>query len=267
MLTVFAVCWLGARASAQDIFANPPTFAQDPILRRAFSTILNGSDDDFGAAAKSNPIRIFRMLPGFISDPLSLCGNDDDPSVDGPASGSGPRGVTVSFGSDNPYLEPRSAGDPGGLGFLRFYSQVQVVDLGSTSVCFGMQAWTPAGIENGGVSQGPTVLSPGLAFYQDLGLGMGLHGFADLSYRTLKQTGQSHVGLAVQCPLHNWERPEDQEFFLFVQGLGYTGPITGTYDRDLNWQLCPGVCWRVNDSFSMSVGAAKQGMLTCSWRY
>jgi hypothetical protein len=264
---ILAICGQAPRLGAQDIFANPPNVAEESILFRKFSSILNGSDDDFAAPPKSAPIRIFRMQPGFISDPLGLSGPDDDPTLDGPLSGGGPHGMTLSFGADNPYLEPRTPGDPGGPGFMRLYSQVQVVDLGSTSVCFGMQAWTPAGLENGGVSQGPTLISPNMAFYQDLGLGLGLHGFADQTYRTLRQSWQSHVGLAVQCPLHNWERPEQQEFFFFVQGLGKTAPLQTTSDRDFNWECCPGIQWRVNDSFSMSIGAARQGILTCAWRY
>ena len=41
----------------------------------------------------------------------------------------------------------RRPGDPGGIGFYKWYSQLQVLDTGKSGVTLGFQAVMPAGLE------------------------------------------------------------------------------------------------------------------------
>jgi hypothetical protein len=217
---------------------------------------------------------MFRMLPGFLNDPPGLNGLDD-PACANDSSGSlpanaescaGPRGLTLAVGDDNPFFDLRRPGDPGGVGFVRVHSQLQVVDLGSTSVCLGLQAWTPAGLQSGGVADGPTVLAPGLGIFHDLGDGTGLHGYVGQHLRGTRQ-GPLNYGMALQCPLAPWVEPADRCLFVFVQALGTYDYVGDRQGKALNWEVVPGIHWRINDNFWMSLGASKLGMLTCSWQY
>jgi hypothetical protein len=63
------------------------------------------------------------------------------------------------------------------LGYQKFYSQVQILDLDRTSVCAVFQALTPSGMQSGGLANGPSVLSPSLALFHDMGGGAALQGF------------------------------------------------------------------------------------------
>jgi hypothetical protein len=271
-LTLAGAAMPGQVALGQDL---APTFDsidfdQDRVLSRTFATMLwsNPDPDDSSTASRSARIRMFRMLPGFISDPLGLGGLDDDPpDPEQPPPSAGPDHVTFGLGLDNPYLEPRWARDPGGPGYYRIYTQAQIIDAGGMCVALGLQAWTPAGIENGGVAQGPTYFTPGIGLFQDLGMGLGLHAFADEQIHGIRQTTQMHCGVALQAPLSNWDTPENQTVFAFVQALGNSPYLAQRVDRDMNWQCMPGVCWRVSDCFTLSVGAARQSLVTCGWQY
>jgi hypothetical protein len=209
------------------------------------------------------------MLPGFLSDPPSLSAFDDPADQTAAAGGtdSTPDGFVISFGDDNPFFDPRRPGDPGGVGFVRIHSQMQVVDSGSTSVCFGLRAWTPAGLENGGVQNGSTVMAPGVAVFQELGAGSALHGFVDQSFHSGYHQGPMRCGMAVNCPLNNAEQPADANMFFFVQALGTLDYTPDRPGRSMNWDLVPGIHWRLSDSFWMSLGASRSSMLTCWWHF
>jgi hypothetical protein len=244
-------------------------FDQDPNLSRTFAAVLWGNPDDDGGSANRGPrVRLFRMMPGYISDPVGLGELDDDPLIVDPSyQSAGPQRFTFGFGLDNPYFEPRGPGDPGGIGFYRIYTQAQILDLGTTSISLGLQAWTPAGLENGGVSQGATAFSSGIGAYQDIGSGIGLHAFADQTCHNIRQASQFHCGVAIQAPLTNWDRPENQDLFFFIQAVGMTQCYGQRSDRDFNWECLPGIFWKVGDCFSMSFGGSHQGLVTCSWQY
>jgi hypothetical protein len=208
------------------------------------------------------------MLPGFLTDPPGLNTLDDDPSADNAQpSANAPSGVTVDIGDDNPYFYPRRSGDPGGVGYYHVHSQMQLVDSDGTSVCFGMRAWAPAGLENGGVQQGRTVVAPGLAVFQDLGDGTALHGFIDQNLSGTSRPGPFRCGMAWNCPLETWENPEDRSVFFFVQAVETYGYVYDTKGRTRNCEVVPGVHWRMNDNFWMSVGASRSSMLTCGWHF
>jgi hypothetical protein len=64
--------------------------------------------------------------------------------------------------------------------------------------------------------------------------------------------------------------PDDNTgFFLFFQVLGryhYEGDnVPGSPPSA--WDFVPGVHWRVADSCWMAVGASRNSMFTCSWRF
>src|SRR5262249_24888339 len=127
--------------------------------------------------------RMFRMMPGFLSDPLIPDTPDDPALANDPVArafldpSDGPNWLQVALRHDHPYFDLRRPGDPGGVGFYRLYSQMQLLEAGTTSLCLNLQAVTPAGLQSGGVQDGPTVLTPGLAVFQELGGGSALQGF------------------------------------------------------------------------------------------
>src|SRR5437763_1802148 len=68
---------------------------------------------------RTHRIRLFRMAPGFLSDPVGLDGDDSLPG-DPPQpaalladTDSGPGWLQLAVGNDNPYFDFRQPGDPG----------------------------------------------------------------------------------------------------------------------------------------------------------
>jgi hypothetical protein len=210
------------------------------------------------------------MLPGFLGEPPGLAFTDDlddDPSM-ATKTDSNSDGFLLSFGDDNPYFDPRRPGDPGGVGFIHVHSQLQVVDSGSTSVCLGMRAWTPAGLENGGVQNGQTIIAPGIGLFQDLGAGSALQAFVDQSMHSGGcHPGPVRCGMSFDCPLPVAAEPTNRGLFFFVQALGqydYAGDRQG---RAMNCQVVPGIHWKVNDVFWINFGASRLSTLTCGWHF
>src|SRR5262249_36790903 len=168
-----------AAAAAQEpprVDAPAPRFdalasAPDPERLRLW-------DPPLGLQELGNPSRTPRLdllgLPtGFLREPVGV---DDDPTAT-PTTPGGDESVLVSVGTYNPYIGWRRPSEPGGLGYAQFYSQVQLLDLGNTSVCLGLRTLMPAGLEQGGVRQGPSLVTPSFAWFHDLGEGVALHGF------------------------------------------------------------------------------------------
>lgn len=210
-------------------------------------------------------IRLFRMVPGFLCDPVGL---EDDPSLSPEGSpvkaDDGPNWLQLAVGSDNPYFDIRYAGDPGGIGYTKVHSQVQLLNLPSTSCMVGFQAVTPAGAEQGGIEDGPTVISPAFALFHALEDGTAFQGFVSKNLHvsnaanltdTLahpRQLNQSvRYGMSVQRPL----LPEDNSVFLFVEALGRyryetATPTTTTATMD----VLPGMHFKMSDSLWLSGG-------------
>ena len=220
-------------------------------------------------------ISMFHMLPGFLSEPMTIL-SKGDPVVDGADSAAqdteagGWEGLMVSVGSYNPYFDLRRPGDPGGVGYYHLQSQLQVVELPSTSVCLGVRAWMPAGLDVGGVGDGPTTVAPGLGVFQDLGNGTGLHGYVDQNFQGACRThGPLQYGMGVQCPLTPWADPADSNLYFFVEAMGNYDYVGTNYrqGRPQNWDVVPGLHWRVNDTFSMSIGATRSSLVTWMWQF
>jgi hypothetical protein len=272
LLGIVAVLVTNGTARAQMPLAEPQNLWQHSLVGADVAAALNGVGDDVETPMTpwTSRIPMFRMLPGFLVDPPDL-NVMDDPSDNTPGTttnaDNGVDGFVLNFGDDNPYFDPRRPGDPGGVGFVRVHSQVQVLDSGSTSVCFGLRAWTPAGLENGGVQNGSTVFAPGIGVFQDLGAGSGLHGFVDQNLHSCCRQGPVHCGMAVDCPVNANNNPANTGLFVFVQALGTMDYGIDRQGRAMNWELVPGVQWRLSDSFSMSLGASKSSILTCWWHF
>ena len=94
------------------------------------------------ANANNNRFQLFGITPGFLSDPVGLT-DPNDPST--PADDSGPDWLEVTAGNDNPFFDLRSPGDPGGVGFYKLHTQVQLFDSPHTGCTVAVQAVTPAG--------------------------------------------------------------------------------------------------------------------------
>jgi len=241
-------------------------FWQQPAFSREMTEAWNSVDAvDIGSFARTPRIPLFRMLPGFLTEPRWLGGLDDPADVG--RSDANPKGIALSVGDDNPFFDPRRPGDPGGVGYYRLHTQVQLVDWGPTSVCFGLQAWAPAGLECGGVQDGPTVIAPGVGIFHDLGDGSGLHGFVGQNFHGRNHDGPLRCGMAWHCPITPWDEISDSGMFFFVQAharYDFSGDRQG---RPMNWELVPGLHWRVTEAFWMSIGASRSGMVTCGWQF
>ncbi len=256
-------------ASAQSAELEPTPIWQRPIFDTDMASALYCGAEPMDCAPASSAVRIrhTQMLPGFVSDPPYLKGFDDLPGDALPTADSGPTWATLNFGDDNPYLDPRRSGYPGGVGFVHFYSQLQLLDSGSTSVALAVRGWTPAGLENGGIQQGPTIFAPGVGVFQDLGAGNAFQGFVDQSLRNAYHHGPLRCGVAWDCPMDLWEDPRDRTLFLYVQGLGNSDYGVDRKGRPMDWELVPGVHWQLSECLWMSVGALRSKMLTCGWSF
>jgi hypothetical protein len=220
------------------------------------------------------------MMPGFLTDLPGLDSGDDPVNSGDPAASQavskddGLGKLQVMVGNDNPYFDFRWRGDPGGVGFYKVHSQVQLLDSGYTSLCLNCWAVTPAGLECGGVSDGPTVISPGLGWFQELGWGTALQGYVGTNFRTASHfadrlEGGYHYGVSWQCPLPGLVNLGDKTgVYVFVQALGrYRYEGENQVGRPAVWEIVPGIHWRIADSCWMSLGGMRSSLLTCSWRY
>ncbi len=212
-------------------------------------------------------VRLLGMQPGFLSDPLGLDQDEGDPSYLAPAlpasasADSGPDWITIALGPDNPYLELRRHGDPGGVGYYRLATQVQMIDSPTTACSFGLQAFTPAGFQYGGLQNGPTTICPNLSFFQMLNeQGTALQGFVGnrdcLDDRLNGQIRQRiQYGLALQQPLWLSPSPRGGMAYFFLETLGrYRDQLPNLYTPLCFWEFIPGLSWRSSDNVWLSGG-------------
>jgi hypothetical protein len=257
----------------------PPTEAlQKPLVSRDLAAALwcpPPASDDTSSSGRASRFRPFRMMPGFLTE-LPGLDSGDDPVSDSSALGKdadGPNWIQVNLGNDNPYFDYRLPGDPGGVGFYKVHSQVRLLDSGSTSVCLNCLAVTPAGLEAGGVSDDrPTVITPGLALFQELGWGTALQGYVGTHVRTASHwadrvDGNYQCGVSWQCPLLV-SSDDKTGIYVFMQALGrFRYEADAQTGRTAVWEFAPGIHWRIADSCWMSMGLMRSSLLTCSWRY
>jgi hypothetical protein len=261
--------WAGVSASsaAQSILDSPED------VTAVFRDIdWNSANAIAPLAGRSPRLSLLSGLPtGFLQEPFSLMNDDmlsgDEPDLTRPED----EGLIIALGNYNPSFEWHRQGDPGSLGYYKFFSQVQMFDLGDTTMCLNLQALTPAGYQAGGLNQGPTVFTPSLAWFHDLGEGLAMHGFVGQRVRANGQWDDAfdhgfRAGLACQCPIL-WQPQADQGLFFFFQAVAYHRNEIDDNGPTTRWDLIPGLHWRVNPDCWMTVGASRQPMVTWSWQF
>ena len=266
-----------------DLDSGQPLLGRDQWLASQLSTSVPGAQQFQSSTPR---FRLFRMMPGFLSDPLGLDAGDDTVAPkDDPAlasmkpnllDSSEPNWINVSIGQDNPWFDLRRPGDPGGIGYYRLYSQVQLADLGNTSICLGLNAVTPSGQQDGGLQSGPTILTPGVSVFHDLGNGLALQGYVGQNFRASLRDDLTdnalNCSMGFQCPMPLLTTRQDQGVYLFVQALAnynYDSIRASNGGHATNWEFIPGVHYRLNPNCWMSLGASMNGngLLTCLWQF
>lgn len=284
--------WLGlaftllacAPASGQVVPVGPPEAA--PLL--APSVKLQAADWSDAAGADSlayRPYRfsLFGMPSGFLSDPLDVIQDDDTDPAAADGGCPTPDRLTIALGAVNPFFGFRQFGDPGGVGFYKVHTQVQVFDSGLSGFAVSLQAVTPAGLECNGVAGGRTFLSPSVAWFQDLGDGTAFHAFAGQDIhactRGLDENLERRMrcGMALSRPIWGDDTISHDGLHLFVELLGRYRQ-DGTYNqRGSTGELLPGLHWHRGDNWWMSGGLIVPldsarfdpdlWQITCSWRF
>jgi hypothetical protein len=279
-----ALCVLlsAAAARAQDVLDwSPP-----PALPRGID--LSTPPPPGGPPARANRVPLFRMTPGFWCDPVGLTDDDPPPDVDlsSPRPDDGPDWLQVVAGNDNPFFDFRRPGDPGGVGYYRLHSQMQLFDSQSTALALGLQAYTPAGLQAGGVEDGPTYVSPALAVSHCLDDGTAFHGFVGRNLRMnagwageFPRARGLQYGLAVSRPLLAGVADDPGPVYLFVEALGHYRPnLPAGAGAPGALELLPGMHWKVTDGWWLSGGVAlpvngerpvdpRLWQITCSFQF
>jgi hypothetical protein len=228
----------------------------------------------------NNHIQLFGITPGFLSDPVGLADPKDGPStVEDP----GPDWLQVTAGNDNPFFDLRSPGDPGGVGFYKVHTQMQLFDSPNTGCAVALQAVTPAGRESDGVDDGPTVVSPAVSLFHTLDDGTAIQGFVGKNMKVNShwsgQLNQSvRYGMAVQRPLLPAGPNGDANFYVFMEALGhYRYDAAANPGAINNLDVLPGVHYRLAPNWWMSGGyivpvttarpETNHWQITCSFQF
>jgi hypothetical protein len=279
------VTGLDSPATAQALPSCPSDLWREPILPRNLTTISNPPTGDSPAFLRGTFCRLFRMP---TVDPVGLDTDNDPILSDGDAPGcssendsAGDSRLKVALGADNPYFDFRRPGDPGGVGFYRLYSQALLFDNQKTGLSMGLQAVTPAGLDADGIADGPTILSPHFAWFHEMGSGTAIQGFVGKNLRANSHWSDSlgaqiNYGLALQSPIPGTESTPNRSVHMFVEALGRYR-MDGDPTQHGNWELLPGLHWRLNESWWMSGGVlmplgtprpdAHLWQITCSWQF
>ncbi len=229
-------------------------------------------------------IRLPRMPLTFLGDPLGINPDSDDwpAEADVPVSDGDRNALQVAMGADNPFLDFRRRGSPGGVGYYRLHTQVALFDTGITGCTLSCNAVRPAGVESNGLNDGPSFVSPALTVFHDFGDGTALHGFvgkdlrANSAWRDGVTDNNFHYGVALQQPVPVVTTDPGKGLFVFVEALGRYGERDGT--MNYSWELVPGLHYRMSDSWWLSGGLlvplgptrsgnAGQWHVGCQWQY
>jgi hypothetical protein len=279
------------RAGGQERLEPLINFENEPILPRRV-LLLDGAGSTAGATMASGRavrFQMFGMPAAFLRDPVGLDTDDDNPATAAAEPFPGPDGpgdfpLGVALGADNPYFEFRMPGDPGGVGYQRVYTQYQVIGDRFTCMCLGFQAFVPAGLENDGLANGPTVLSPNLSLFHEWDSGFAVQGFvgkhlpARAGWTDNFWRRSFQAGFGVQSPFPGVGGGPGQGVHWFVEALGSVKPIPhSTASPTPFLGVIPGLHWQLRDNWWMSSGVvlpvgithAESGkvQITCSWRF
>jgi hypothetical protein len=282
-----------ARADAQ---AQPPLFlpipdpqpdlTQPPVVPpdQLFTPVSQGTA---APASQPNRIRLFRIQPGFLCDPAGL-DSDDKTSDDAPAlDDDGPDWLTVAVGNDNPYFDFRRRTDPGGVGYTRVATQMQLIDTNRTALSVGLQAVTPSGQQFDGLADnmGPTVLSPAMSLFHAFDDTTALQAYVGKHLAIENGGAQSfshdlNYGVAVQRALTTRDNDPFRNVYLSVGAVGQMRVNdASTLQKPVTVEMMPGLHYKMSDNWwisgalvlPMTGGAAlplgQQWQVTCSVQF
>jgi hypothetical protein len=275
----------------------PPLAEPKPDLDRApiVPPDVRDSPNPLGAspsASQPNRIRLFRIQPGFLSDPVGLDSDDKvpaDPRQPDPEIDSGPDWLTVAVGNDNPYFDFRRRNDPGGVGFTKVTSQVAIFDTNKTACSVGFQAVTPAGLQSDGLPDrmGTTVVTPALSIFHMLNdEATAVQVFVGKHMPLMNSGPQSinrdlQYGLALQRPVTTDVNDPFRCVYLSVGALGLMKLNDTTNTRQpVQWEVLPGLHykagenWWISGALVLPVGTQtnaastlQQWQVTCSFQF
>jgi hypothetical protein len=262
-----SLCLLSWSFTALVRAENPATDWKAPSVLPSdlnLSLFQGNTRADQPSVARQHRIRLFRIEPGFISDPIGLDQDDGTlPEQKAAESSTGPDWFQVAMGSDNPYFDFRQRGEPGGVGFFRLNTQVQLLDSRTTGFALGLQAVTPAGLEYAGIpdNQGATVVSPALSLFHTIDDNTALQGFVGKNV-LLNPGGPNQVhknlkyGMAVQRPVVPDGPDTLKNLFLSVGALGLYRLDRESLRSPVAWEVMPGFHWKMADNWWVSGGVA-----------
>jgi hypothetical protein len=260
----------------------------EPLLPRLadLGRWATDTDNDRPCVLRNRCIRLFRMPTGFASDPVGADLDADQVPADAgtPAATDDPDlPVQAALYSDNPYFDFRRPGDVGGPGFYRIYTQVQLFETDSTGCTLGLQAVTPAGLENDGLADGPTAFYPNLALVHEPFDGVAVAGFVGKSLRARPgwedHMGHSlHYGVAVAQALPCLDTLALPRVHLFLEALGrYRVDGEASAGGQPVWELLPGLHWQMRENWWLTGGVLMPlnaplrdlnvWQVTCSWQF
>ena len=276
--------YVGSRSRPREATDAVQDLIAPPSLR---FNLGNPLQDDTSPPSRPDRFQLFRMPVGFLTNPVGLDSDDDDP-LPNPESATAPSfpgedRIQLILGQDNPFFDFRYPGDPGGVGYYRLHTQYQLLDSSTGGLCLGLRAVTPAGLEADGLARGHTILTPALAWYQDLGGNLALHGYIGKNLRAANGWTDSlerslHYGMALQQPIPGMSSTTIGSLHFFVEALGRqrSSPDLGA-SPTFNWEVLPGLHWQMGENWWMSggfvlpMGASRPEtnlwQITCSWRF
>ena len=276
LVLLLAACLPTSSALGQTLLAVTDESARPPLL---VQDLLNAerTERDFARPGSTPRLRLVSMPAGFLTDPFGMEDDDAEILAKDPKAAAllkkddDVKNVQLVLGYDNPYFDPLRPGSVGGVGYYKVYSQVQLLDTGLTSMCVNLQAYTPAGMQWGGVANGPTVLCPALSWFQDLGRGTALQGFVSENIQAGAGWDDNwnrrlYYGMAWHCPVPRLDTTKDKNLFFFVQTMG-NFRYQVDHDPRPAMNVLPGIQWRLSDSCWMSLGGSRHGLFTCSWQF
>ena len=199
---------------------------------------------------------LFQMPARSLDDRVWIASDDDPPgSSDGV---DGDERFQLWSGWDNPFMDFKQSGDPGGVGYEKLYTQLLLTDYGSGTCHLNCQATEPAGIQFNGVPHGPTVVRPSFSWFHDLAGGATVQSFVGTCTRANLQSMENlnsnvQYGMALQSPLP--VGVDAKQFFLFVEALGRSrGETLNGQQPPGGWQLLPGLSWQSSQRCWISGG-------------
>ncbi len=263
-------------AGAQEAAAPRVDLGRQPIVP---PEIVFGPPSATHTQNQPNRIRLFRFQPGFLSDPPGL--EQDEPRF---PDSDGPDFINLAVGNDNPFFDFRQPGDPGGVGFTRVNTQLQLFDTNRTACSLGIQAVAPGGPQFDGLPDrmGPTVLTPALSVFHALDDATAVQAFVGKHMPIQNSNTQAirrdlQCGLALQRPLSREDNDPLRHLYLSVGVLGLYR-IDSDARNQVVWEMLPGLHYKVTDNWWISTGMSvpvgptriepgQQWQVTCSLQF